>query len=188
MAAVYRDHQIYEWLDGNGRQLLLEGRHTWPRLDLDRRFIVTTGTTVTVLPWVGDRTLYTAALALQLRGLETSKEGPALVITDAGSDDLRKAVDDLLAAGRPDPVVLAATITDHQLDKWDWVLDDTLACEADAARRLDVPAAWTLLARIRSELRNPPPLTDPAAARGCAPPASVRPNNHAPRRSGRGRG
>ncbi len=99
MAAVYRDHQIYEWLDGNGRQLLLEGRHTWPRLDLDRRFIVTTGTTLTVLPWVGDRTLYTAALALQLRGLETSKEGPALAITDAGSDDLRKAVDDLLAAG-----------------------------------------------------------------------------------------
>ena len=58
----------------------------------------------------------------------------------------------LLAEEPPPPHELAALVRNRQIDKWDWVLDDTLACESAGARLLDVDGAWRLFARVAPDL------------------------------------
>ena len=105
-----------------------------------------------LLPWTGDRALFTATIALLGEGIEASVEGPAIQILGTGVDEVAAAIRRLLAETPPEARELAAFIQNREIDKWDWVLDDTLACESAGARLLDVDGAWTLFAKVAPDL------------------------------------
>lgn len=148
MVAVYQGNDVPAWLDSEGKTLLGEGRDAWRRLELDRQVLVSAGNDTVILPWVGDRGLSTAVLALATQGLAASVDGPTLTVTDSTPAQVVAAARSLLAAPAPDPLEFGRQVEDPDVDKWDWALDAELAAEATAARLIDVEGAWRILAAI----------------------------------------
>ena len=154
MLATYRSAELPSWLDRHARNLLSEGRAAFRRLGLDRTTVVPGRSGVRLFPWTGDRTLSTAAMALSSKGLTANVEGPAIRIERADAEGVAAAVAQLLAGPRPAPAELATAIKNPEIDKWDWVLDEPLACESAGTRLLDVDGAWNMFWRVASDLRR----------------------------------
>ena len=154
MVTVYRSTDTPAWLDPNAQRLLSEGRAAFRRLGLDGTSVLNGDSEVLLFPWAGDRGLHTAALALTRRGVSASVTGPAIRIARTGVPRLEAAIGDLLDGPRPTPADLATAIENPEIDKWDWVLDETLAFESAGARLLDVEGAWALLTRVAEDLRS----------------------------------
>jgi ATP-dependent Lhr-like helicase len=165
MTLVYEDSVAPTWLDAAGRQLLAQGQAAWRRLGLAHTAVVAAGNDVTILPWTSDQALFTTVIALRAAGLDAAIEGPSIAINGVGISELESAVETLTNSQPPDPVHLAAGIENKLLDKWDWALDDSLICEADAARRLDVPGAWAVLDKVLHDVRRTPSDDPPAGDR-----------------------
>ncbi|MDE0802947.1 MAG: exonuclease domain-containing protein [Acidimicrobiales bacterium] len=186
MVDVYRSAETPSWLDSQAQTLLAEGRAAWQRLRLDEVTLIATGNDTVALPWVGDRALATAALALGSRSLDVSVDGPALTVTDADPADVVAAATDLLSVPSPDPVELARLVENTEIDKWDWVLDADLAAEATAARLLDVDGAWSVLRTIADRptpVEHQTPSPEAATRVGGEAPAAEPPPPPAVRRS-----
>ena len=154
MVAVYESADTAAWLDTNARQLLAEGRATFRRLGLSETTVLADGSGVLLFPWTGDRALFTATIALAVEGIEASVEGPAIQVSGTDLDDVAATIQRLLADPPPAADRLAALISDREIDKWDWVLDDTLSCESAGARLLDLDGAWSLFAKVAPDLAD----------------------------------
>ena len=154
MLSIYRSAELPSWLDRDAQSLLSEGRDAFRRYGLDETTVVPGGSGVLLFPWTGDRTLATAAMALSGKGLSANVEGPAIRIDGADTGEVAAAVARLLAETRPTPAELAKAIKNPEIDKWDWVLDETLAAESAGARLLDVEGAWKMLWRVAPDLRR----------------------------------
>jgi len=152
MLAIYESSDVPPWLDSTARKLLAEGRAAFRRLGLRRSKLLVDGSDLLLLPWMGDRSLFTAAMALQQHGLETSIDGPVIRILQTRADELAEGLAELLGADVPQPDQLAAQIQNSAIEKWDWVLGATMAAEAAGARQLDVPAGWDLLTQVADGL------------------------------------
>lgn len=181
MVKVYEASDTPAWLSQSAAQLLEEGRDAWRRWQLSDEFVIGRSTDSLVIPWVGDKTLFTMSLELKRHGVEASVEGPALEVLDTTPDALREVLDDVLAHQRTSASSLAGVMENRQIDKWDWALDDDLLNESAGARRLDVDGAWEVFEGVRSQLSNraatdaqqvpaaltvpssPPPIVAPAA-------------------------
>lgn len=153
MLTVYRSTAIPAWLDPDAQRLLSEGRAAFRRFGLDGGSVLAGESEVLLFPWAGDRSLHTAALALSGRGVSASVVGPAIGVK-TGTRELGGVIGDLLDEPRPTATDLATRIENPEIDKWDWVLDEPLACESAGARLLDVEGAWTLLTRVVQDLRS----------------------------------
>jgi len=164
MVRVYSGDDRPAWLDPKAAQLLDEARAAWGQFSLATSSIVRSGRDIAVLPWAGDTALFTAALMLQLHGLDAQVEGPALVIP-SDIETLRTVLAQVTATPAPDPLVLAELVRNKQVEKWDWVLDDQLACEATAARRIDIQGAIAVLTRAEHDLAKGELRTEQVPAR-----------------------
>ena len=154
MVAVYRSTDIPAWLDRNAQQLLAEGRTAFRRFGLDLTTVLAGESVVRLFPWTGDRALTTAAMALSREGLRANVEGPAIRVENAGTGEVAAAVGRLLAGPPPSPTELAKAIKNPEIDKWDWVLDESLTYETAGARLLDVEGAWKLFWKVAPDLRR----------------------------------
>ena len=152
MVAVYESAHTPDWLDATAQQLLAEARAAYRRLGLLDRTVLTGRSGLILFPWVGDRSLFTLTIALRSKGIEANVEGPAVRIPRTGTDTIATTARQLLAEAPPAPQELATLIQNRAIDKWDWVLDDTLSCESAGARLLDINGAWTLLAKVLPDL------------------------------------
>lgn len=161
MVAVYEASDIPPYVDSGGLELLAEARDAWRRLGLSNDRVLGAGEDTLLLPWVGDVTLTTIALAMRSAGLDADTEGPAVLVRKTGPDDVAAAVRDLVDGQPPASVDLARLVENREIDKWDWALDDDLSAEAYAARSLDPEQAWLTLRNLIDEHGVPPP---PAAA------------------------
>jgi ATP-dependent Lhr-like helicase len=148
MVAVYEATDTPVWLDTSAQSLLAEGRAAFNRFRLSDAAVLAGRSSVMLLPWTGDRALFTATIALLGQDIEASVEGPAIQIPHNGVDQVEAAIRRLLATNRPHPDELAALIQNRETDKWDWVLDETLGCESAAVRLLDVNGAWKLFDNV----------------------------------------
>jgi len=152
MVAVYRSSDTPAWLDPQARRLLSEGRAAFHRFRLTDTTVVTHESEVLLFPWASDRALYTAVMALMDQGVKASVEGPAIRIVGTGAEDASAIIGHLLDNPPPAPEALAAVVENREIDKWDWVLDETLACESAGARLLDIDGAWALFAKVAPDL------------------------------------
>ncbi len=154
MSATYRSTEMPPWLDRNAQSLLSEGRDAFRRYGLDETTVVPGESEVRLFPWTGDRALSTAAMALSAKGLAANVEGPGIRIDRADAEEVAATIAQLLAGPLPASAELAAAIKNPEIDKWDWVLDEPLACESAGARLLDVEGAWRMFWRVISDLRR----------------------------------
>jgi ATP-dependent Lhr-like helicase len=163
MVAVYEASDTPAYVDSSGLELLAEGRGSWRRLRLSNDRVLDWGADTLLLPWVGDATLTTIALALRSAGLAADTEGPAVLVRETGPDDVAAAVRDLVDGPPPAAVDLARLVENREIDKWDWALDEDLKSEAYAARSLDPEQAWSTLRKLTEESQDSP---TPASPRG----------------------
>ena len=157
MVTVYESDDAPGWLDPRASELLAEGRAAWRRFGLGTTTVLNRGADVLLFPWTSDRALYTIEIALRSAGIGgASTRRPVLQVEGASVSEISEAVRGLLAQGPPDAAQLAASIANRRIDKWDWVLDDTLLRESAGTRLLDVERAWTALAGIAADLASYP--------------------------------
>ncbi len=154
MLSIYESGDVPQWLNSTARELLAEGRAVFHRLGLPDSALLVEGSDLLLLPWMGDRSLFTAAIALQQHGREASIDGPIIRVHQTRVKELADTLDELLSQGAPQPEELAAQIQNNAIDKWDWVLDATMAAEAAGTRQLDVTAGWNLLGRVASSIAD----------------------------------
>jgi ATP-dependent Lhr-like helicase len=151
MLAIYRDTALSSFCDSTAAGLLAEGRDNFRRMGLDQNSVIAHGTDTLLFPWCGDRVMNTIVRALGARGLKASAEDVAVLVGDASPSE---TVTHLAAIAGDDslhPHTLAATVSNKWEDKYDGYLDDETLNAAYAARRLDVPGARTVLARLIGE-------------------------------------
>ena len=152
MSNVYRSSDMPAWLDGGAQRLLTEGRAAYHRLGLDRTMVVPLPSGVLLFPWIGDRALHTAAVALLGRGVRASVEGPSIRVSKTGARELTARILELVYEAPPTAFELAKAVKNREVDKWDWVLDEALSCEAAGARLFDLDGAWAFFARAAVDL------------------------------------
>ena len=152
MANVYRSSDTPTWLDGSAQRLLAEGRAAYRRLGLDRTMVVPLPSGILLFPWIGDRALHTAAIALLGRGVKAYVEGPSIRVSRTGVRELTAKILELVYESPPHAAELAEAVKNREVDKWDWVLDEALSCEAAGPRLFDLDGAWAFFSRAAVDL------------------------------------
>jgi ATP-dependent Lhr-like helicase len=169
MEDLYLGDVVPSYLDEGAKNLLAEGRSMFAQLGLHERDVVGWGKRSMIFPWRGDQVLDTLRVALHHAGVETDREGPAIVAR-APEEVVGSVLERLAGSAPPDPLDLAATVPDKREEKWDWVLSGRLLDQAYAARALDVEGAWAWIRSRRTRsatapaiVVNVPALMAPAA-------------------------
>ena len=152
MTTVYQSTDEPPWLNPAGEQLLTEGRETFDRLGLGETTALVDEPDVLLFPWMGDRAMHTAAIALRCEGIEANVEGPAIRLSNTSTEEALDAIRVLTAGPPPTPTDLAHFIENPEIDKWDWALDEDLARESAGSRLLDIDGAWVILAKARQDI------------------------------------
>jgi ATP-dependent Lhr-like helicase len=155
MRSVYESGDVPVYLDRAARELLDEARASYRRLQLHEHALFPWGNDTLVFCWRGDRILNTLAIALSSAGLKVSLDGVALHINNSAPEDVLREIRSLADGLRPDPEVLAKSVENKQLDKYDEYLSEELLAKAYAAHSLDVDGAWDTLRDLSAAAPGP---------------------------------
>jgi ATP-dependent Lhr-like helicase len=150
MRTLYQSEEVPRYLDATARTLLGEGREVFRRFGHADQSIFAWGKETLLFPWRGDRIMNTLLVTLASRGLHVGQDGVCLTVKGTTPTGLWTLVQELAAAPQPDPLALAETVRAKARDKYDRYLGEDLLNLAYAARALDVPAAWEVLADLAS--------------------------------------
>lgn len=96
----------------------------------------------------------TLQVILTSQGFPTGQDGLCLTVKGTSAFDLWTLVQELAQGPMPEPVALARTVRVKTRDKHDRYRGEELLNQAYAARALDVPGTWDLLAELSA---LPPP-------------------------------
>jgi ATP-dependent Lhr-like helicase len=126
MLSIYESDAVPAFLDKSARRLLAEGRDNFRRLELSRVRIVRTGDSSLLFPWAGDRAMNRMCAQLQLRGLDVSKDGVALVVHGIKPERLEREIGELSGQEPADRTQLAAGVLNKVQQKYDCYLPKDL--------------------------------------------------------------
>ena len=157
MRALYLSEEVPRYLDKPAQQLLHEGREVFHRHDHARQRIFGRRGETLLFPWRGDRIMNTLLVTLAGLGLTGGQDGLCRTIKGSGALELWELVQELALSTPPDPLALARTVRVKTRDKYDRYLGEDLLDRAYAARALDVPGTWELLAELAT---LPPPVPE----------------------------
>lgn len=148
MREVYTGTDVPAYLDDAARILLEEARSSFGDLGLRRSPVHAYEDDLCVFAWRGDVVIDTVCQLLRRYGMTASRSGCALLVRDATPERLAETAGRLLRDPRPDAVELAAEARDKAVDRYDAYLPEELLNRAHAARALDVPGAFEVLAEL----------------------------------------
>ncbi len=152
MREVYRSPDVPRYLDATAMALLEQGRVTFHQMGLHAHSVQHDGNDSRLFAWRGDKIMNTLAVVLAAEGLRVGQEGVSLSVSGVTATDLHDLVKDIAASTPPDAEVLAATVKNAAVEKYDEFLSPALAARGYAASHLDVPGAWEALADIAAEV------------------------------------
>lgn len=151
MFKIYTSEQHPKFLDPRAADLLVEGRETFKRLNLENQRIVSFGNDSMLFCWAGDKIMNTITLQLRARGLKAEREKIAILVSKAGVEELKKGLKEIVEDGVADPLKLAATIQNKTKEKYDLFLSEELMSADYASSKLDPIGAWNQLNKILEE-------------------------------------
>jgi len=154
MRALYLSPEVPRYLDATAQELLHEGRQVFQRFGHAQQRIFGWGTETLLFPWSGDRIMNTLLVTLTRHGLVVGQDGLCLTVKEITPPALWELLQELAGEPPPDPLALARTVRVKTRDKYDRYLGNELLEMAYAARALDVPATWDVLAELA---QLPPP-------------------------------
>lgn len=141
------------FLDPEGKELLEAARANYKHMELDRKWILQSGSEVQIVPWCGDVIKDTLTLMLQVRGKRTVFDGGlSISVKDSSVSSIREMLQDIAVGSAEDPIQLAATVPNKTIEKWDGMLPDDLLSASFASAKLDVEGVQNFLKlRLTSE-------------------------------------
>jgi ATP-dependent helicase Lhr and Lhr-like helicase len=144
MFRVYCSDSVPAFLDATARDLLLEARTNFTAFDLENNFWLDNGRQTLLFPWRGSLVMNT--LLVQLLADDVSVEQGTIALTvSLPAKEVWKRLKKMVAAKPPDPVELAATVSNKINEKHDLFLNEDLLCRNYASSYLDVQGAWETL-------------------------------------------
>ena len=149
MYDLYCGLKVPQYLDANAKSLLQEARTQFKRFYLDQTSVIGLGNQSLLFCWHGDIILNTLLVLLTQRGLKASRDGIAIAVSKCSPEELIVHIDEIAHGPMADPVVLASSIKNKKVDKYDYLLNDDLLCRNYAMSQLDVSGAWTALKDIK---------------------------------------
>lgn len=154
MREILADNEDYFYLDEVAVQLLGDARTAFRNLGLHERSLLPSGDNVLIFPWVGTKRLKTLLLALLARQMNGTAAWRAIEILAAGSNGVRRHLEDIAADQNPDAMRLADHLARPQLAKFDYVLSPELMNLVTIRERLDVAALPSVAAKVLSKCRS----------------------------------
>jgi ATP-dependent Lhr-like helicase len=145
MRRVYSEKSIPIYLNDAAKALLKEGIDNYHALSLDQWQVIQTGSTVHVLPWLGDQTTNTIAILLRTHGLSADCFGGIIDIRNSSIDDFIQVVRRIQNSPKVDATELASLIPNTIVEKHDPVLPEEIRNIGYGARSFNVDAAYTWL-------------------------------------------
>jgi len=142
---------IPQFLDESAQAMLLEARHAYRRLGLDRVSIIPCGNGVSVFTWRGDWVNDTLALMLNTRNLRANNEGLSISVHEADPEVVVRALSGIGHGTLPLGEELATFVQNKQKGKWDALLPEPLLCKNFASSELDVDGAVAAAAAVSAD-------------------------------------
>ena len=159
MRSVYLSAHMPRYLDATAMELLEQGRRAFHQMRLYAHSVQDEGNDSRLFAWRGDKIMNTLSVVLTSHALRVGQQGVSLSVAGVAAPDLHALLVELAASRPPEPEVLAATVTNSAVEKYDEYLSPALAARGYAASQIDVPGAWDALADIAAEAA--PTLSEP---------------------------
>ncbi|GAA3164008.1 hypothetical protein GCM10010531_15210 [Blastococcus jejuensis] len=154
MRRVYLSEEVPAYLDATAVRLLTEARSNFARYGLGADPVLNVGADTLIFPWRGDRICSTLAIALTASGIEVAQDGVCLTMSNCTRQQAVDRLAELVDRGAPDPDVLAASVSNKIVEKYDEQLSEELLNAAFAARGLDVDGAWDAAHQLLAQARG----------------------------------
>jgi ATP-dependent Lhr-like helicase len=148
MRWVYHEKSIPIYLNDAAKTILKEGIDNYHALNLDQRQIIQTGSTVQILPWLGDQTTNTITVLLQTNGLLADCFGGIIDIRKSSIEDFNRVAKNILNSPKVDATELANLIPNTIVEKHDPVLPEEIRNVGYGARSFNVDAAYDWINQI----------------------------------------
>jgi ATP-dependent Lhr-like helicase len=146
MLRVYSRRDMPVYLNQEAKILLEEGFDAFHALGLKELRVLQFGTTIHLLPWLGDRIVNTITVLLRMRGLSADCYAGIVDVAKCSADELHAAVKAILLGPKPSPFELASVLPDTIVEKHDHLVQEELRNLGYGTRFFDVDGAWQWLA------------------------------------------
>ena len=142
MKRVYLQKAIPVYMDKAAKSSLDEGIECFHALGLSKIKAIQIGSTVHVIPWLGDKITTTITVLLRSAGLAADCFGGLIDIRNCSIESFHSASDSIIKGRKPSSFELANLVPDTIVEKHDPVLPKEMRDLACGARLFDVDGAW----------------------------------------------
>lgn len=149
MLRVYSQQETPIYLNKRAAKLFNDGVECFHSLGLATENVIQQGTTIHIIPWLGDRIANTISVLLRGEGLLADDFGGIIDIRDCNVEILGTTIDTILQKPKPSPEVLAGNIEDTIVEKHDPVLSKELRELSYGTRFFDTNGAWLYLQSLK---------------------------------------
>lgn len=146
MRRIYIDNELPVYLNKSAKEALAEGFDYFHRSGLERTSLIEIGSTLHVLPWLGDRTTNTITALLRGTGLEANCFSGIIDIKNCTLATFATSIQTILAKPPPSPEALASKVLTTIVDKHDPYIPVKLRNINYGRRHFDVEGAVRWLA------------------------------------------
>lgn len=158
MRAVWENFEIPPYLDPTAKELLVQARIIYDRLGLRNSSVARHNGQILLFPWVGEHKNRALVLALIAAGLEPQPLGIAISVPEHQEAQLVRALNALANGPTPDPLPLAALVSNKSIEKFDLFLGEDLLAIVWATDRLDCSELHKIAERLMPSVALSRPL------------------------------
>ena len=148
MYRLYASEETPVFCNKDALRLFEEGRHIFDELRLKSMPMMQLGTTVHILPWLGDKTVNTITMLLRFAGLKADCFSGIIDVRDTDIAACRQAFKNILSAPRPEGWKLASNVPNTFIEKHDAIVPKELRDLNYAARFFDIAGAWRWMSSL----------------------------------------
>lgn len=145
MLRTYLSRELPIYLDETAKRLFGEGVRCFHELELANRNVLEIGSSVHILPWMGDRVTNTIAALLRDEGLAADCFGGVIDVSEASAGDVYRAMSTVVRRSRPTAAELAENVADTAVEKHDHFLPKQMRDLGYGAKFFDVEGAMAWL-------------------------------------------
>ena len=148
MNRVYQCTETPAFLDPCAATLLREGREQFAKYELGRTHVIPFDGDSILFLWAGDLVANTLLIQFHSLGFAGLSFGVGLLLENINPNTLKAQIAEIVASGPPDPVVLADSVPNCRIDRYDGYLPQELLSLNYASGALDTAQAWEVLAAL----------------------------------------
>ncbi|QGY33224.1 DEAD/DEAH box helicase [Pantoea cypripedii] len=134
MLKIYREgdyripvgDQKVDYADSAARELFKEGVEFFHRSNLSNEYFIQQGGSTVILSWMGDKIVNTIAALLIYRGYKADTFAGVIVVENATVSAIKISLSEAVREGVPDETVLAVSVPEKCLQKFDEFLPEML--------------------------------------------------------------